>query len=102
MLSLSLLLYQRFTLNICLHSWPDHFELALQSSTKDKTYHLARVGLFDKSMFVLIYNDEGHRETPSYVTFTDQGPITGLKAKEQATSNPENTIYDFRYVYSFF
>jgi molecular chaperone DnaK (HSP70) len=56
------------------------------------------VGLFQNDQFILLVNDEGQKETPNYVTFTDQGPVTGLKAKKQG-SNPENTIYDFRSAY---
>ncbi len=57
---------------------------------------LARVGIFKDDRFVLIASDEGQTKIPNYVTLTDQGVITGLKAKEQADSNAENTIYDFR------
>jgi molecular chaperone DnaK (HSP70) len=54
------------------------------------------VGLFRNDQFILIINSEGHRETPNYVTFTDQGYLVGQKAKERAAENPENTIFDFR------
>ena len=57
---------------------------------------LARVGIFKDDRFILIASDEGQTKTPNYVTLTDQGVITGLKAKKQADSNTENTIYDFR------
>jgi molecular chaperone DnaK (HSP70) len=54
------------------------------------------VGLFRDDQFVLIVNIEGHRETPKYVAFTDQGYFVGQKAKERAAENPQNTIFDFR------
>lgn len=54
------------------------------------------MGLFQKDQFVLIVNSEGQRETPNYVAFTDRGPLVGQKAKEQASENPKNTIFDFR------
>jgi molecular chaperone DnaK (HSP70) len=54
------------------------------------------VGFFQNDQFILLANDEGQREIPSYVTFTEQGAVTGLKAKNQEGSNPENTIYEFR------
>ena len=57
---------------------------------------LARVGIFKDDQFILIASDEGQTKTPNYVTLKDQGVITGLKAKEQADDNTENTIYDFR------
>jgi len=44
----------------------------------------------------LIANSEGQKETPNYVAFTNEGPLAGLAAKEQADANPSNTIYDFR------
>lgn len=34
--------------------------------------------------------------TPSYVAFTNEGPLVGFAAKNQAGSNPKNTIYDVR------
>lgn len=44
----------------------------------------------------VIANDQGNRITPSYVAFTeDEGDrLIGDAAKNQATSNPQNTIFD--------
>ncbi|MED6143017.1 70-kilodalton heat shock protein [Stylosanthes scabra] len=41
----------------------------------------------------IIVNDQGNRTTPSFVAFTDQRLI-GDAAKNQAASNPSNTIFD--------
>ncbi|MCL2800326.1 MAG: molecular chaperone DnaK [Treponema sp.] len=46
---------------------------------------------------VVIQNSEGWRTTPSIVGFTAKGDrITGLTAKNQMVTNPENTIYSIK------
>ena len=43
----------------------------------------------------IIANDQGNRITPSYVAFTADGDrLIGDAAKNQLTSNPENTVFD--------
>ena len=42
----------------------------------------------------IIPNDQGNRTTPSYVAFTDSERLIGDAAKNQATANPKNTVYD--------
>merc|ERR1712142_605847 len=43
----------------------------------------------------IIPNDQGNRITPSYVAFTPDGErLIGDAAKNQLTSNPENTVFD--------
>lgn len=43
----------------------------------------------------IIANDQGNRITPSYVAFTAENErLIGDAAKNQLTSNPENTIFD--------
>jgi len=43
----------------------------------------------------IIANEQGNRITPSYVAFTEDGErLIGDAAKNQAASNPENTIFD--------
>ena len=42
----------------------------------------------------IIANDQGNRTTPSYAAFTDTERLVGDAAKNQATMNPENSIYD--------
>lgn len=44
----------------------------------------------------IIANDQGNRITPSYVAFTDNERFVGDAAKNQATINPENTIFDVK------
>ena len=42
----------------------------------------------------VITNSHGHRTTPAFVAFTNTGQLVGEAAKEQAASNPLNTIDD--------
>ncbi|TFY64751.1 hypothetical protein EVJ58_g2420 [Rhodofomes roseus] len=42
----------------------------------------------------IIANDQGHRITPSWVSFTDDERLVGDAAKNAFHSNPENTVFD--------
>ncbi|CAL1697968.1 unnamed protein product [Somion occarium] len=42
----------------------------------------------------IIANDQGHRITPSWVSFTDEERLVGDSAKNAFHSNPENTVFD--------
>jgi len=53
------------------------------------------VGVFKNGRVEIIANDQGNRITPSYVAFTAEGDrLIGDSAKNQLTSNPENTVFD--------
>lgn len=53
------------------------------------------VGIFKNGRVEIIANDQGNRITPSYVAFTPEGErLIGDAAKNQLTSNPENTVFD--------
>ncbi|KAH9361449.1 hypothetical protein HPB48_003877 [Haemaphysalis longicornis] len=53
------------------------------------------VGVFKNGRVEIIANDQGNRITPSYVAFTAEGErLIGDAAKNQLTSNPENTVFD--------
>ena len=52
------------------------------------------VGIWRDNRCEIISNDKGNRTTPSYVAFTDTERIIGDGAKNQASQNPENTVYD--------
>merc|ERR1712142_1287247 len=53
------------------------------------------VGVFKNGRVEIIPKDQGNRITPSYVAFTADGErLIGDAAKNQLTSNPENTVFD--------
>lgn len=53
------------------------------------------VGIYENGRVDIIANDQGNRITPSYVAFTPEGErLIGDAAKNQLTSNPENTVFD--------
>ncbi|ELT89714.1 hypothetical protein CAPTEDRAFT_18512 [Capitella teleta] len=55
------------------------------------------VGVFKNGRVEIIANDQGNRITPSYVAFTPEGErLIGDAAKNQLTSNPENTVFDVK------
>jgi molecular chaperone DnaK len=52
------------------------------------------VAVMDGKDAKVIENSEGARTTPSMVAFSDSGErLTGLPAKRQAVTNPENTLF---------
>merc|ERR1712071_686839 len=55
------------------------------------------VGVFKNGRVEIIANDQGNRITPSYVAFLDNTErLVGDAAKNQATINPENTVFDVK------
>lgn len=53
------------------------------------------VGVYKGGRVEIIANDQGNRITPSYVAFTSEGErLIGDAAKNQLTTNPENTVFD--------
>jgi len=53
--------------------------------------------VFKHGKVEIIANDQGNRITPSYVAWTDEGErMIGDSAKNQATINPENTVFDVK------
>ena len=51
------------------------------------------VGIFKNGRVEIIPNEFGNRITPSFVAFTDEERLVGEAAKNQASANPERTIY---------
>jgi len=51
------------------------------------------VGTWQNDRVEIITNDQGNRTTPSWVAFSEER-LVGEAAKNQATQNPENTIFD--------
>lgn len=54
------------------------------------------VGVFRNGQVDIIANDQGNRITPSYVAWADGERLVGDAAKNQATINPENTVFDVK------
>jgi heat shock protein 1/8 len=52
------------------------------------------VGIYRNGRVEIIANDQGNRTTPSCVAFTDTERLIGDAAKNQATINAKNTVYD--------
>ncbi|CAG5088388.1 Oidioi.mRNA.OKI2018_I69.PAR.g11824.t1.cds [Oikopleura dioica] len=55
------------------------------------TYSVAAV--CDKGQILIIPNDQGNRITPSFVAFNNGERLVGDAAKNQMSSNPQNTIF---------
>ena len=56
------------------------------------------VGIHDKGKVEILANDMGNRITPSYVSWTagSDERLIGDAAKNQASINPENTVFDVK------
>ena len=54
------------------------------------------VGVWKNNMVEIIPNEQGSRITPSVVAFTEEERLVGEAAKNQATKNPQGTIYDVK------
>ena len=52
------------------------------------------VGIWQNDRVEIIANDQGNRTTPSFVAFTDSERLIGDSAKNQAATNPINTVFD--------
>jgi len=54
------------------------------------------VGIYKNGRVEIIPNDQGNRITPSYVAFTEDERLIGEAAKNQATINPVQTLFDVK------
>ncbi|KAG8921188.1 ATPase with role in protein import into the ER [Tulasnella sp. 408] len=52
------------------------------------------VGVAKGGRVEIIANDQGHRITPSWVSFTDEERLVGDAAKNAYHTNPKNTVFD--------
>ncbi|XP_058737924.1 heat shock cognate 70 kDa protein-like [Vicia villosa] len=58
------------------------------------TYSCIAVWLDQQNRAEIIHNEQGNRTTPSFVAFTEDQRLIGDAAKNQAATNPENTVFD--------
>jgi endoplasmic reticulum chaperone BiP len=68
----------------------------LTSGAQDLGTTYSCVGVMQKGKVEILVNDQGNRITPSYVAYTDDERLVGDAAKQQAASNPSNTIFDVK------
>ncbi|XP_063620663.1 endoplasmic reticulum chaperone BiP-like [Cydia splendana] len=54
------------------------------------------VAVYKNGHVQIIPNEQGNRITPSYVAFNNGERLVGDAAKNQATNNPENTVFDVK------
>merc|ERR1712118_403170 len=54
------------------------------------------VGIYKNGRVEIIPNDQGNRITTSYVAFTDEERLIGEAAKNQATIQPTQTLFDVK------
>ncbi|XP_061712726.1 endoplasmic reticulum chaperone BiP-like [Cydia pomonella] len=54
------------------------------------------VAVYKNGHVQIIPNEQGNRITPSYVAFNNEERLVGDAAKNQATNNPENTVFDVK------
>ena len=54
------------------------------------------VGVFQNGRVEIIANDTGSYTTPSYVAFNDNERLIGESAKNQASMNTDNTVFDVK------
>ena len=54
------------------------------------------VGIYKNGHVEIITNEMGNRITPSVVAFSEEERLIGEAAKNQATLNPSNTVYDVK------
>lgn len=70
-------------------STPVKYALGIDLGT---TY--SAVGVWQNDRVEIIANEHGNRTTPSYVAFTETERLIGDAAKNQASQNPMNTVFD--------
>ena len=56
----------------------------------------SRVGVYKNGQFEIIADDQGNRFTPSYVAFTEAERLVGEAAMNQASINPQSTLFDVK------
>jgi heat shock 70kDa protein 1/2/6/8 len=57
------------------------------------TYSCVAVWQSQNNRAEIIHNDQGNKTTPSCVAFTNSQRLIGEAAKNQAATNPTNTVF---------
>ncbi|CAI8590305.1 unnamed protein product [Vicia faba] len=68
-----------------------HYAVGIDLGT---TYSCVAVWQEEHCRVEIIHNDQGNRTTPSFVAFTENQRLIGDAAKNQASANPQNTVFD--------
>ncbi|CAI8590309.1 unnamed protein product [Vicia faba] len=68
-----------------------HYAVGIDLGT---TYSCVAVWQEEHCRVEIIHNDQGNRTTPSFVAFTENQRLIGDAAKNQASANPKNTVFD--------
>jgi len=90
------LLFATITLLLALSSYAEEEEVGTVIGIDLGTTYSC-VGVFKDGRVQIIANDQGNRITPSVIGFTDNGErLVGDAAKNQASLNPANTIFDVK------
>ncbi|RYG50286.1 hypothetical protein EON67_05555 [archaeon] len=62
----------------------------------DSCLTVCSVGIYRDGHVDIVPNDQGNRITPSYVAWDGEERLVGDAAKNQATVNPQNTVFDVK------
>ncbi|XP_027351470.1 heat shock cognate 70 kDa protein-like [Abrus precatorius] len=74
--------------------WPKKYEGHAVGIDLGTTYSCVAIWQDQNNRAEIVHNEQGNRTTPSSVAFTSTHRLIGDAAKNQAASNPSNTVFD--------